>query len=197
MGLMNELGLAPGSVNIDDVQKQMAAGGLVPEGVHHAVLETAGAIPNADGRGWRLTFKVIAGAGDGGTVEEALWKPKGDDEKKDAKTRNRVLMFGHRLGLVKRDKDGKLVEVEGKHDFCDCLGAPCFIEVKHEDEEWEKDGKKRSIKKAKLTFEGVLSPDDKRVKDVPKAKNIPVPSAVGQPAGAGAAGAKKDDYSDL
>lgn len=196
MGLLNELGMtAPPSIS--DAEKQMASGGLPPEGVHHAVLEAVGGIPNADGRGWKMTFKIIAGPGKDMSVEDIVWKAKGDDAKKDARVNNRILIYAHRLGLLKKvnDASGKevAVEVEGKHEFSDCLGAPCFIELKHEDEEYEKNGKKHSIKKAKLTFEGVLSPDDKKVKDVPKAGNVPAASSVGRPGGA----AKKDDFGDI
>ncbi len=200
MSLLKDLGFDTGEVDIGDAEKKLASGGLPPEGVHHAILEGAGGIPNADGRGWKLVFKIVAGPGEGATVEEALWRPKGDDESKDKKTRNRVAIFAHRLGLLKKvQKGGKevAVEVEGKNDFCDCLGAACFLDVKHEDEEYEKDGKKRTIKKAKLTFEGVLSPDDKRVKDVPKAKNLAAAQAgVGKPAGVGS-GKPADSYADL
>lgn len=200
MSLLAELGVNATDVSLDDVEKSMAGGGLVPEGVHHAVLTSVGGIPNADGRGWKFTFEVIAGPGKGGTIEEALWKPKGSDEKKDAATRNRVLLFGHRLGLLAKVKgaDGKehTQEIAGKHDFCDCLGATCFLEVVHEDEEYTKDGKTRHIKKAKLTFNGLLSPDDKRVKDVPKAAGAAASAAVSKAATAAAA-KPKDNFEGL
>lgn len=197
MGLLAELGIDGGAVNIGDIEKQMASGGLPPEGVHHAVLDAAGPIPNAAGRGWKLTFKIIAGPGAGEQVEEVLWKPKGDDAKKDARIRNRITLFAHRLGLLKKvtGPDGKesAVEVEGKHDFCDCLGAACFVDVKHEEREYEKDGKKHKIKEAKLSFEGCISPEDKRVKDVPKAGSATVASAaLSRPAPA-----PKDNLADL
>lgn len=169
MSLLADLGLKPADVNLDDVEKKMQSGDLPPEGVHHAVLSSVGPIPNADGRGWKFTFEIIAGPGKGATVEETLWKPKGESEKKDATTRNRILLFAHRLGLVKKvtGPDGKdaTVEVEGKHDFCDCLGATCFVEVQHESREFTKDGKTRQITDAKLTFNGLLGAEDKKVKE--------------------------------
>lgn len=199
MGLFDKIGIAPGqpgapTTNVTEIEKQMAAGGLAPEGVHHAILDAVGAIPGCDNRGWKLTFLIVAGAGNGMRVEETLWKPKGDgDEKKDGKVRNRILLFGHRLGLLKRDGNGNLVEIEGKYDFGDCIGATCFIEVKHEEEEWTPPGKTVAVKmkKAKLTFDGVLSPEDKRCKDVPKASGLAAAAA-----GAGAA-AKRDDFGKL
>lgn len=182
MALLAELGVNGGDVNIGDIEKKMASGDLPPEGVHHAVLTQVGPIPNSDGRGWKLTFEIIAGPGKGATVEEVLWKPKGENEKKDATTRNRVLLFGHRLGLLKRvtGRDGKdaTEEVEGKHDFCDCLGATCFVELVHEKRKYEVKGVEKEITEAKLTFAGLLSPDDKKVKDVPKASGGAAAAAV-------------------
>ena len=184
MALLAELGVKGGDVNIGDIEKKMASGDLPPEGVHHAVLTQVGPIPNAEGRGWKLTFEIIAGPGKGATVEEVLWKPKGENEKKDATTRNRVLLFGHRLGLLKKvsGPDGKdaTAEVEGKYDFCDCRGATCFVELHHEEREYtdEKSKAKRKITEAKLTFAGLLSPDDKKVKDVPKASGDAAAAAV-------------------
>lgn len=200
MGLLAELGINAADVNLDDVDKKMSSGDLPPEGVHHAVLSQVGGIPNADGRGWKFVFEIIAGPGKGATVEETLWKPKGDDPAKDAKVQNRILMFMHRLGLVKKvsGKDGKdvTVEVEGKHDFCDCLGATCFIEVKHEQRSYTKDGKERQITEGKMTFNGLLSGDDKKCKDVPRASGAAAASAAGK-ATTAAAAKPKDDFGDL
>ena len=178
MGLLDSLGIAAHAApKVDDLEKQMASGGLCPEGVHHAVLEMAGPIPNAEGRGWKLVFRVIAGPGNGAEVEDVLWRPKGEDAKKDAKMQNRVMLYGHRLGVLRRDDNGKLVEFDPPRDFCDRLGAACFIEVTHRDREYEKNGTKQKIREAQLTFEGVLSPDDKKVKDVAKATTLPVVAA--------------------
>lgn len=174
MSFLDELGVT-GPVNATAVAEQMAKGTVPPPGVYHAVLEAAGGIPNCEGRGSKLVFKIIAGPWADFELDEALFKPKGDDPKKDEKTKNRNLMFGHRLGLLQRDAGDNLVPVPGKHSFADCLGAPCFIELKNEEETYDakdesgkKTGARRTIMKAKLTFEGVLSPDDKKCKDVPK-----------------------------
>jgi hypothetical protein len=202
MSLLADLGLKPADVNLDDVEKGMAGGSLPPEGVHHAVLLTAGPIPNADGRGWKFEFEIVAGPGKGAVIEEALWKPKGDDPKKDAVTQRRVLLFGHRLGLLKKVKGAggkdETVEVEGKHDFCDCLGTTCFIKIKHEEEKYEKNGVEKKIKKAKLEFAGLLAPDDKEVKGVPVASgNAAAAAALAGKAGAAAAAAAAQAVNDL
>lgn len=172
MGLLADLGIAPGGAPpISDIEKKLASGDLPPEGIHHAVLTQVGPIPNADGRGWKFTFDVIAGPGKGASIEEVLWKPKGENAKSDATVTNRIMLFGHRLGLLKKvvGADGKEVsaEVEGKHDFCDCLGATCFLEVKHQEREYkdEKSGVMKKIKEAKLSFGGLIAPDDKKIKE--------------------------------
>lgn len=199
MGLLNDLGVNPADVSIGDIEKKMASGDLPPEGVHHAVLTSVGPIPNCDGRGWKMLFEIIAGPGKGATVEDVLWKPKGENEKNDAGTRNRILLFGHRLGLLKKvqGKDGKesTVEVEGKHDFCDCLGATVFIEVHHEKEQYEKHGKAREITKAKLTFAGLLGADDKKVKGVAVAAGSAAATAA--KAAAGQQKKAKEDFDNL
>jgi hypothetical protein len=204
MGLLNELGVKPGEVCMEDVEKKLAGGDLPPEGLHHAVLRTVGGIPGCEGRGWLLTFEILAGPGKGMTVEERLWKPKGENEKKDATARNRILLFGSRLGLFVKVKgtDGKetVAEAPGKHELCDCLGATCFIEVQHVEEEYEKNGTKKKITKGQLTFNGIFSAEDKKVKEanppVPKASSTAAQQAVAA-ATAGAGSAKKDTFGDL
>lgn len=201
MGLLAELGVKPADVNLDDVDKKMASGDLPPEGIHHAMLASVGPIPNADGRGWKFTFEIVAGPGRGSMVEEVLWKPKGENEKKDATMRNRILMFAHRLGLLKKvtGGDGKdmTVEVEGKHDFCDCLGATTFIELMHEEREYEdeKSKTKKKIKQAKVTFGGLLGADDKKVKGAkPAVAGKETVSEAAGKASAGAAAKPKDNF---
>lgn len=208
MGLLADLGFndtipAP---DLGEAEKAMASGGLPPEGVHFAVLDGYRGITAHNGnKGHELSFRIIAGPGNGAKVEDAIWNPNPDqDDKKRGTSQRRMLVFGYRLGLLTKDASGRAKDVEGKHSFADCLGQTCFIEVKHEEEEYEKDGKKRKITKAKLTFEGVLSPDDKKCKDVPKG---PVPAGIaaggagaggaGGGAAAGSNGKPKDNFADL
>lgn len=181
MSLLADLQLMTGDVSLDDVEKKMASGDLPPAGVHHAVLTQVGPIPNTDAGGWKLTFEILAGAGKGATVEEVLWrKSKDDDAKKNATLGNRVLLFGTRLGLFKEGANGKPVQVEGKHDLCDCLGATCFIEVEHKKRKYEgKDGSEKETTEAKVTFGGLLKPDDKKCKDVPRGTGAAAAAATG------------------
>lgn len=158
----------------ENAESQMKNGGLVPEGKHYARLDGVREVEaNSGSRGRELTFTVLAGPGKGGEVRETLWLNTDKD-----KSKIRQLIFGHRLGLLKKapGPNGKSVYqgVEGKHDFTDCLGAECVLDVKHE-EYVRKDGKKGMS--AILQFEGVFSPTDERCKDVPRvaAGSVPPP----------------------
>lgn len=196
MGLMQELGIAGGTVDVDAVEKRMEAGGLCPEGIHHAVLDAAG-VKQIDGvkRGYELTFRVLAGPGAGSEVKEIVWLPKGEDAKKDQTATDRLLTFAIKLGVLKAErKDGKTVGVEipGRSDFCDVLGAECFIDVHHEEREFDGKSGRKKIKEAKLTFRpGVLTMNDPTCAKIPRGK----PGPVGQ---SGAANAKpKDNFDTL
>lgn len=192
--LMQDLDL--GNTNPDAVEQSMASGGLAPEGKHHAVLNGCREVQaNSGSVGRELTFRILAGPGAGQDVRETVWITS------DPKAKNRRVLFMHRLGLLKKvaAEGGKsaYVPAEGKTDFMDCLGAECVIDVKHEEDTWtdKKTGKPRTGTKAVLSFEGVLSLDDKRCADVPRGKPGAAQAAV---ATAAAAGAKaKDDFSDL
>lgn len=223
MSLANDLGIGDlNELDMGEAEKQVAMGNLAPEGVHHAVLDTfrQGETPTTGSKFRELGFIITAGPAKGLKAGVTLWVPEpvqesdSDEEKKKKKnSANRIAIFYHRLGLLKKVKgaDGKErpVPVEGKHDLGDCLGATCFIEVKHEEESWDdkKTGQRRSMKKAKLTWEGVLSPTDKRCQGIPtataaaaeavRAAGGAAVAAGGVGAGAGGAGGKKDDYSDL
>lgn len=200
MGLAAELGVPLNQVGVKDAEEAIKGGGLCPEGVHHAVLEGCRSVDaNSGSKGRELTFKVIAGPGKDSVIEETVWLPsEGQDEAKKKKTQNRLTIYMHRLGLLKAvtGKDGKEVfaEVEGVHDFTDVLGKTCFIEVKHEEEHWKdkKSGADKKMMKAKLTFEGVLKPDDKKCVGVTTG-TAPPPTSIGSKPGGG----KPDDYSDL
>lgn len=201
MGLAAELGVPLEQVDVKAAEEAIKGGGLCPEGVHHAVLDAVAEKTLDNGSKKRaLTFKVLAGPGKDTIVEDDVWLPSdAQDEAKKKKSQNRLTIFMHRLGVLKTavGKDGKerYVEVEGKHDFIDCIGATCFIDVKHEEEHWndKKTGAPKKMMKAKLTFEGVLKPDDKKVQGVPTGK-APPPTAVGsRPAG----GKGPDNFDDL
>lgn len=209
MALADDL-VGSGEVDADEVDARAAAGGLAPEGIHEAVLNGAGSVfISGIKRADELVFLITAGPGAGHEVKEPVWMPKGEEEKKDQFTKDRQFRFAHALGLLKKDrKNGKNVfsKIDGKSDFCDCLGTLCFIEVRHEEEEYEKDGKKRKIMKAKLTvMPAIFHHADSQCAKIKKATADQIAAlragstVGGAGAGAGASGsaAKKDDFSDL
>lgn len=186
MPLMDELGIDPTTLNAGEIEEQMKAGGLPPEGMHHAVLQGFREGNANNGRKYReLVFHILAGPAKGMEVKESLWNSD------DQRGKNRAIIFAHRLGLLTK-KDGKYAAVPGKAEFSDVIGATCIIDVKHEEYE-RKDGKGKG-QKAILSFEGVLSLDDARAKDVPRGNAAAAASAA---AAAGAAAKKKEDFSDL
>lgn len=186
MALLDELQL-DAAPDANEVEKQMSMGNIPPEGMHHAVLVGFKEGTANSGTGFReLRFKIIAGPAAGMEVKESLWKPKGDDPVKDERAKNRLRIFAHRLGILRKvpiegQKDKfRYVPVEGVSDFVDVLDkATCVIDVKHE--EYDRTDGKGKGKKAVLTFEGVLCVDDKRVKDAKVPLGKYTPGANGQP----------------
>lgn len=206
MSLLAELGFDSATApTIDDAAAAVANNGQLPKGVYHAVLKGyRGLTSNETGnKGHELTFEVIGGPHKGEETKGSAWGSTSDDPKKQAAAKNKIVIWGHRLGLFVKDGSGKPVEAPGKHSFADCLGTPCFIEVTQEEEEWKdkETGKQRSMMKSKLSFEGILSPDDKKCKDVPKGE-VPAglaaaASASGSAGGSGAAAQPADKYAGL
>lgn len=144
------------------VEAAMNNGGLPPEGVHHATLNGCREVTAHTGTtGRELVFKILAGEGAGLEVKDTLWNS--DNEL----SINRKLLFAHRLGVLKKVGAGDSAVYEavpGKDDINDVLGTVVFIEVKHEEYDKKTGGKGKS---ARLSFEGIINPDDKRVKGVP------------------------------
>jgi hypothetical protein len=181
MGLEQDLGIDLDTLNFDDAEKAIQSSGLVPEGFHHAVLESVKSGTANSGTPFReFTFQVLAGPAKGATVTHTLWLPNaGQDEAKRKKSMNQLAIYMHRLGLKEKvTKDGKssLAEVKGRHDFIDCLGQECVIEAEHYEEVWKdkRTQADRKMTKARLSWEGVYLLDDKRVKDVPRGKAGPI-----------------------
>lgn len=203
MPLMDELAL-DASLDATAVETAVAAGPLCPEGDHHAVLCGFREInANTGSHGRELTFKIVAGPGKGYEVKEALWSPSNRSAEKDERARNRMRIFAHRLGLLKKvvGADGKTATyqpIPGKADFPDVFGAQCVIRVRHEEREYEKDGKTRKAIDARLDFEGVYLLDDPRVTKCPRgdAQAVAAAATVG-PAALGANGKPADTFDDI
>ncbi len=168
MPLLDELGVDLATMNVTEMEDQVKAGPIPPEGLHHAVLRGFREGQANNGRKFReLVFEIIAGPAKGMTVKESLWN---SDE---AKGKNRVLLFAHRLGVLKRDGE-KLVPIPGVGDFADRVNlAQCFVDIKHKKRSYEKDGEKRETTDAILSFEGILALDDKRAEKVVRVGVVP------------------------
>lgn len=130
------------------------------------------------------------------TVKETVWHPdpnKSPDDEKNKKTTNRVLLFGHRLGVLVKKDDDTFDDAPGIHGFADRIGkAQVIIDVVH-DEYTKKDGTKG--KSAKLQFVGVYALNDPKVKDVVRGSSDGLASSATTAGGLPQTG--KRDFSDL
>lgn len=177
MPLLEELGVDVATMNVAEMEDQIKAGPIPPEGLHHAVLRGFREGTANTGRKFReLVFEIIAGPAKGMTVKESLWN---SDE---AKGKNRVLLFAHRLGVLKRDGE-KLVPIAGINDFGDVINkAQCFIDIKHKKRTYKTDkGEERETTDAILSFEGIMPMDDKRAANVARVGAVPPSSAAPKP----------------
>lgn len=162
-------------ITADSVDQTAKSGGLIPEGKYHVRLDGAGdTVSKNNNAGSELTFVILHGPFAGQEVKETLWSSEND------KAKNRLVLFAHRLGLLKLNEKTKRYErVEGKSGFGDVLGAECVIEVAHR--EYEKKDKTKG-KAANVTFGGIWKLDDPDVKSVPKAKPTGTNGASAKPA---------------
>lgn len=218
MALFDDLKLSDPTLNDADATERNVAHPYPEDGVHHAVLNGHREVTaNSGSRGRELVFVILAGPSKGKEVKETLWLSNPDDDAaKAAKKADRGRLFAHRLGLLKKSKrkvtvNGKEVEksvyepVEGKTDFLHCIGAEVFIEVELEDDTYtNKDGKTVKTKRARLSYEGLIPGDDKRVKDTPRGSAADLAGgAVAMPAAGGGGGpvsppaARGRDFSDM
>lgn len=175
MSLMSELTPAINKKKANEVDNAMMNGGIPPEGIHYAQLKGSRDVEAKSGStGRELVFTILAGQAKGQEVKDTLW-----NSDKDAST-NRKILFAHRLGLLKKvgtGDDATYVQADPKkQNFMDVRGVCVFIEVIHEEYEKDKGGKGKS---ARLSFEGIISPDDKRVKGVPTGSPPGSPPAAG------------------
>ncbi len=147
---------------IDDsaegVEERMETGGLLPPGFYRARLHGAKEVESKSKGtpGYELTFVVIGGPFDGREVSDTLWKV----DNQFCKDRIKLAMI--RLGLRKMSPDNKrMLPVEGKNDFVDCLDAELVIEVIHEPD--QKDENKKWVR---LAPNGFHDPNSSKVKDI-------------------------------
>jgi len=146
--------------SIETFQK---TGGRLPKGRYHVTLY--GVKPHtakSNSTGTELTFRVIAGPCAGMDISEIIW-----DSETDA-GRRRAILFGSRLGLLVRKQGGSgWALAPGKHDFGDCIGTDCVIEV--QDETFTRKDNSTGTK-SRVSFNGIWPTNDPEVRSVPKAK---------------------------
>lgn len=144
------------TMKADQVEAQMAAGGNVPPGVYRAHLETAKEVISKEKGtpGFELKFQIEGGMFNGCSVTDTLWKT--DNER----LRNRIVLFGLRLGILTRDpKTQEVTPVEGKVDFTDAIDTKCIVEVV--EETFKRDDGSQG-KNARIAYGGVYYTDDKK-----------------------------------
>jgi len=177
--LLSRIGISDVSkVDAKQIEEEAKNGGLPTPGYHHARLEGVRDFTAGDNSGVELRFKIISGPAKNAEVKTALWF---GSEKEKAK--HRFLLFMHRLGLLTKVEVNGQVQyqpVPGKSEFYHVSqgnAVDVFIDVKHR-EYTGKDGRKGM--EAELSFEGVLSFDDKRCEKCPrdgKAAGTVIPSS--------------------
>ena len=149
---LDEIGITE-DYDARNLDERMEAGGMVPPGKYHAVLHTANKVESKTKGtpGWELGFKISSGAFAGSDIKETLYITD------NPRSRDRLALFGSRLGLLSRTQEGRLVIVEGKDDFRDCNDTPCIIEIHHE--KYERDDGTEG-KSARITFGGIFDAKD-------------------------------------
>ncbi len=169
-------------------EERMKFGGLLPPGKYPAILIGAkrGTSKEKETPFWDLTFSITGGAFKGSEVNDKIYITD------NSKSKDRLVIFGHRLGLLKKKEDGSgYVKVEGKTDLTDCIDTVCVIETILEPD--QKDPNKKWVR---LAFGGVFTPDDPAGKEKGEKKSEPAKAAsgdkpAGETVGAGAGGGRK------
>ncbi len=162
----------------DQVERQMASGGIIPAGYYRARLDGAMPVTSKQNQtpGWEMTFTVLTGDHDGATVQDTMWvsdKPQ---------SINRALLFQHRLGVIRRNAEtGKFERVPGVTDFRDVIGAEVIIHVKHEEYDRKDGGKGVALR---LEFNGIYATNDAKAAEK-VGKPLPEKTGAGQGKGAG------------
>lgn len=176
---------------VTDEQMKDFAKGTEPikPGKYHVRLDGANGKTAAmsGNEGTELTFTLLNGADAGREVKETLWH-SGKDETATKKMKGRAILFGAKLGLLKKNKSGVYLLCDGLRDLSDCLGNECVIELTNE-EYVNKQGKKGIA--TRMTWAGIWSCDE------PEARGVVKKSATAGQATAAKVAAKKFDASEL
>src|SRR5262245_37741232 len=137
-------------------EDSLEQGDLVPPGKYH--VEVLSVMEDHESKTPCLVFKLSVLAG---THPEAVGRLLFERVYTSDKARKRVAIFAVRPGLIQRGDFGKRVTL----NWDDVVGRQAVVEVV-EEEFTKKDGTKS--KAARLSFAGIWSTDDDRVRDVPK-----------------------------
>ena len=122
------------------------------DGFHHAVVKAIESDRHIELFCLKFTFQILAGASKDRTVCDRLFLTE--------KNNRRVVLFGHRLGLLKQDEFG---QTGVRKNWSEAIGKEVVIETATR----EYPTRDNTIRRASnLTYEGVYRLDDPRVKDV-------------------------------
>jgi hypothetical protein len=166
-------------MDLSDVRPdELESGEIVPIGRYHALLEEIKRVSDMTSY-FKLRFKLLAGtnpAGVGHTFQEKLFLTE--------KAKPRLRGIAARMGLLTTANCGERVTI----NWGDAVGKEFVIEIV----DHEFDGKNGKVKTTQLSYAGIWTLDDERVREVPRHK--------GQPATASKSKKPKstgDDWEDL
>lgn len=127
--------LNPADFDPERVEKEIQAGGLIPKGLYHAALVAAEEKAAGSNMKTEMIFQILSGQFEGRKVRRDLFH-EGSDSEKDKKTKNELIHFATRLGVMVKGQDanGKTTYLfaPGKAGFEDALQTECVVEVGHE-----------------------------------------------------------------
>lgn len=175
--------------DLNGFEQRVEHEGMVPPGYYHATLHGAKPVvsPQQQMPGWEFVFRVSKGPFVGTEVKMNTYVDRGNSKSKD-----RMVLLGARLGLLKRDAAGKVardesnrpIQVDGKDDFTDCIDTPCIIHVTHRTYDRD-DGRKGTA--LDLSPYAVFAPNDpaalKAISDQEKGITTPPKSGAGNGTG--------------
>jgi len=170
--LMESLGITSAelsTMNPDRVEKEMASGGVLPDGLYHVQLIGVERKSSAKGTsGWGMEYEVLGGPFRGAKIEDTIWLSD--------KTKNRSTIFGNRMGLlveqppVNGQRQWRLAT--GISGWTDLRGWVGFIDVVTEEYEINDKvtGKPtgRKGKSNRVTFDGIYGEGNGKCEAVPR-----------------------------
>lgn len=180
--------LNPGEFNADQVEKEIAAGGLIPIGRYHAALVKAEEKPAGGYPKTELEFEILSGQFAGRKVRRDLFH-NGDDAEKDKRAKNELIHFSVKLGVMTKLPDGHggntYAYVQGMTDFVDAIQTECVLEIHHE--KWDRKDPNSQLT-ARVRMFGIHKLTDKEGVECLNKLGLAPPEAPPTPAPAAGAG---------